>query len=105
MTDALTETPKQRRTNQRKWPAYAALERSIRDLPSDSDDDVADEQDDDGALLRLDDETWRHTSSNCGVSKAFGSSRELYDVEGMHAFRCPLSRAATPESRLTTVRR
>ncbi|KAE9038601.1 hypothetical protein PR002_g5939 [Phytophthora rubi] len=58
------------------------------DLPSDSDDDVADEQDDDDALLRQAEETWRHSSSNCGVSKAFGFSRELCDVEGMHAFRC-----------------
>lgn len=58
------------------------------DLPSDSDDEPADDEDDE-ELLRQAEETWRGPgSNNCGVSKAFGFSRERCDVEGMHALRC-----------------
>ncbi|KAH7467454.1 Protein yippee-like [Phytophthora ramorum] len=58
---------------------------------SDGDDDVAGDQEDDDAPLRQAEETWCASgggSENCGRSKAFGFSRELCDVEGMHAFRC-----------------
>ncbi|ETL97628.1 hypothetical protein, variant 2 [Phytophthora nicotianae P10297] len=52
-----------------------------------SDDELADDEEDE-ELLRQAEETWRGSGTNCGISKVFGFSRELCDVEGMHAFRC-----------------
>ncbi|KAL3672459.1 hypothetical protein V7S43_001758 [Phytophthora oleae] len=56
------------------------------DLPSSSDDEHADDEEDDEELLRQAEE--RGPGITCGVSTAFGFSRELCDMEGMHAYRC-----------------
>ncbi|OWZ22787.1 hypothetical protein PHMEG_0002460 [Phytophthora megakarya] len=66
--------------NRSAWRRAPRLE-----IPSDSDEDIDEEEDEE--LLRQAEETWRGVGI-CGVSKAFGFSRELCDVEGMHAFRC-----------------
>ncbi|KAF4315689.1 hypothetical protein BBO99_00008561 [Phytophthora kernoviae] len=59
-------------------------------LPSDSEEDAADDQEsEDDALLRQAEDNWRMSISNsCNVSKVSGLSSELCDVGGMHAFRC-----------------
>ncbi|KAF4041033.1 Yippee zinc-binding/DNA-binding/Mis18 [Phytophthora infestans] len=45
-------------------------------------------EEEDEELLRQAEEAWRGSDTNCSVSKVFGFSREMCDVEGMHAFRC-----------------
>ncbi|RLN54819.1 hypothetical protein BBJ29_007534 [Phytophthora kernoviae] len=59
-------------------------------LPSDSEEDAADDQEsEDDALLRQAEDNWRMSIGNsCNVSKVSGLSSELCDVGGMHAFRC-----------------